>query len=238
MRRPQSLAPLGCVRAGAAHPSGVLLTASTSFGLVYSLRPAGSRARRRPHAEGCRWALQPISLLGITSAGVKRYRGGQQKTQRVRLEESVGPQPSHCGGPKFRIAQSDPPRAAIPHNYPSVDRAHREKPFFPRAPGKSCSKTIHAFERFPPHPRRAHPSGVLLAASTLTSLYPYKPIPYKSLPDKRKLPSGRAGPACPRRAMGSLYPQSGRLTQERRPTKTPPEPTSTPPLHPDAPASV
>ena len=32
-----------------------------------------SRARRRPHAEGCRWALQPISLLGTTSAGVKRW---------------------------------------------------------------------------------------------------------------------------------------------------------------------
>ena len=39
----------------------------------YSLRPVGSRARRRPLAEGCRWALQPISLLGTTSAGVKRW---------------------------------------------------------------------------------------------------------------------------------------------------------------------
>ena len=42
-----------------------------------------------------------------------------------------------------------------------------------------------------------------LQASTPTSLYPYK-----SLPDKRKLPSGRAGPACPRWAMDSLYPKT------------------------------
>ena len=60
----------------APHPSGVLLAASAPNAVCdpkKHLRPAGSRARRRPLAEGCRWALQPISLFGTTSASVWRW---------------------------------------------------------------------------------------------------------------------------------------------------------------------
>ena len=122
---PRGVAAARC--ACGAHPSGVLLAASTPNATCdpkKHLRPSGSRARRRPHAEGCRWALQPISLLGTNSAGVKRYRGGQQKRQRVRLEESGGPQPPPRGGPQLTVAI---PAGCGPKKYcdPPVARASR-----------------------------------------------------------------------------------------------------------------
>ena len=72
---------------------------------------------------------------------------------------------------------------------------YQRKPFLPRAPGKSCSKAIHAFERFSPssaargaarHPNRA--------ASTLTSLYPYKPIPISLYPTRENCPQAGQAP--------------------------------------------
>ena len=48
---------------------------------------------------------------------------------------------------------------------------YKRKPFLPRAPGKSCSKAIHAFERFSPSSAARAPFGCFTS-----SLYPYKTI--------------------------------------------------------------
>ena len=68
MRRPQSFATLGCVCAGAAHPSGVLLAAFTPFASLLSATSDCSgqlppySASRPPPERLRRWARRPAIL--------------------------------------------------------------------------------------------------------------------------------------------------------------------------------
>ena len=99
----------------APHPSGVLLAVSTFIRPRCSLRPPVARASRPPPAGSdtrrcsclragqltrCRWALQPISLLGTNPAG---------RLTRCRSAPETG---SLCPSIRPRAALCDPPGRA------------------------------------------------------------------------------------------------------------------------------
>ena len=77
------------------HPLGVLLAAYTPNATCdpkKHLRPAGSRARRRPMRRA------PLALLVASPPASSAGRGGQQKKQRIRLEESSARSPPPAEG--------------------------------------------------------------------------------------------------------------------------------------------
>ena len=263
---PRGVAAARC--ACGAHPSGVLLAASTLIrprarphpqispirqnraggatpcaapvgcfigslcpkqATVHEKIPATLRVARPtpPHAEGAtRLARDRLRRRqALVEAANKRRNASDSKSRRPaapRCDPKKHLRPPVARASRPPPAGSDTRRCSCLHagrltrtrwvSYwqplPDKPIPYQREPFLPRAPGKSCSKAIHAFERFSPSSAaRGAARHSKRAASTFTSLYPYKPIPYKSLPDKRKLPSGRAVPACPRRATGSLYPK-------------------------------
>ena len=145
LRRPQSLASLHCVCAGAAHPLGVLLTASTPNATCdpkNTCDPPGRAPDAAPTRRGaaghssrlvCSEQLPPASDAG---------RGGQQKTQRVRR-------------PRCRQAPNRPTKK---------NRCERTTPNPPQSPTRSSS----ANRPQPPHsPRcaRSVPATPVSAAS-------------------------------------------------------------------------
>ena len=138
------------------------------------LRPYGSRARRRPLAEG---ATRPARGF---SAGVKRWVKAANKRR--------------CASPLQREG-CDPKtssEAVARGNFISLcsRKVERNSSLCGRATAVPLGT-----RNGQPLPRQAY----TLQVSIL----------------KRKPPSGRAGPACPRRAMGSLYPEQMRRAKLR-----------------------
>ena len=192
MRRPQSLASLHCVCAGAA-PFGCFVgSLYPNSVLHYSLRPSGSRARRRPLAEG---ATRPTRdrlrrRQALVEAANKRRNASDSKSRRPATLPLRRAEISHRS--IGRSAGCDPKKS----QRPSPARIEKNRSF-PARRENPVQKQSMLLNDFPPYPRRAVPLGTRNG----------QPLPLQVSTPKRELPSGRAGPACPRRAMGSLYPE-------------------------------
>ena len=193
--RPRAHPPSGF----AAGRGGRRLVKSQFSTLLIATHP--TRKSRAGGATPC--AGRNPSLRSVASALAPQTQVTSRKTPATSGRSG---QPPPTGWLRHSAVLVSPRRAAdpVPLGTPTGQLIpYQRELFLPRAPGKSCSKAIHAFERFSSLIRGAR----CRSAPEPGSLYPYKPIPDKSLPYQRKLPSGRAGPACPRWARGSLYPQ-------------------------------
>ena len=157
-----------------------------------SLRPAGSRARRRPLAEG---ATRPVRdrlrrHRTLVEAANKRRNASDSKSRRPATLPLRRAEISHRS--IGRSAGCDPKKS----QRPSPARIEKNRSF-PARRENPVQKQSMLLNDFPPYPRRAVPLGTRNG----------QPLPLQVSTPKRELPSGRAGPACPRRAMGSLYPE-------------------------------
>ena len=134
---PRAASPLG---AEAGDPYG------SQFSSYLIVRSAGLRARRRPLAEGATHPARDRLRRHRTLVEAANKRGNT----------SDSPEP---GGRRHPLR-----RPATHRCVPRRLRSRIISPSVDRAPGKSCSKAIHAFERFSPssaargaarHPNRA-----------------------------------------------------------------------------------
>ena len=159
------------------------------------LRPPVARASR------CRWALQPISLLGTNPAGRlthTRWISYWPPLPSDSAESSARSPPAAEGTHSVSCWQPLPKQVATRKESTSVDRPHRENRSCPARRENPVQKQFMLLNDFLPHPRRAVPLGTRNG----------QPLPLQVSTQQEKTALGPGRPRVPAVGKGQPIPKS------------------------------